>query len=230
MNKRMLMKGNEAISEAAIRAGCTLFFGYPITPQNEIPEYMARELPRRGGVFIQAESEVAAINMVYGTACAGKRVMTSSSGPGIALKGEGTSYLACAQLPCVIVDITRCGPGLGNIFPAQSDYLQVVKGMAHGDYRRIVLAPASIQEAVDLTMEAFDIADEYRNPVVVMADGMIGQMMEPVEFKEYRPRNLPPKTWAATGEHPGGRPQGDPHCRGHRRGNGTDEPRAEGEV
>jgi 2-oxoglutarate ferredoxin oxidoreductase subunit alpha len=199
MNKKILMKGNEAISEAAIRAGCNLFFGYPITPQNEIPEYMSRELPGRGGVFLQAESEIGAINMVYGAAGSGARVMTSSSGPGIALKGEGVSYIACAQLPCVIVDITRGGPGLGNISPAQSDYWQVVKGMAHGDFHNIVLAPASVQEAVDLVTDAFDLADLYRNPVVVMADGMIGQMMEPVSFGKKEKRRLPSKEWATTG-------------------------------
>jgi 2-oxoglutarate ferredoxin oxidoreductase subunit alpha len=199
MSKKILMKGNEAISEAAIRAGCTLFFGYPITPQNEIPEYMSRELPLHGGVFLQAESEIAAINMVYGASGAGARVMTSSSGPGIALKGEGVSYIACAQLPCVIVDITRGGPGLGNISPAQSDYLQVVKGMSHGDFHNIVLAPASVQEAADLVSDAFDLADLYRNPVVIMADGMIGQMMEPVEFTKRGGRSLPPKDWTTTG-------------------------------
>ncbi|MFW6180834.1 MAG: 3-methyl-2-oxobutanoate dehydrogenase subunit VorB [Spirochaetota bacterium] len=199
MGKKMLMKGNEAIAEAAIRAGCRLFFGYPITPQNEIPEYMSRELPARGGVFLQAESEIAAINMVYGAAGAGARVMTSSSGPGIALKGEGVSYIACAQLPCVIVDITRGGPGLGNISPAQSDYLHVVKGMAHGDFHNIVLAPASVQEAADLVAEAFDLADRYRNPVVLMADGMIGQMMEPVRFTGRGGGTPPPKPWATTG-------------------------------
>lgn len=199
MGKKILMKGNEAVAEAAIRAGCKFFFGYPITPQNEIPEYMSRELPKRGGVFLQAEAEFAAINMVYGAAGSGARVMTSSSSPGIALKAEGISYIAGAQLPCVIVDMVRGGPGLGNIAPAQSDYFQVTKGMAHGDFKLIVLAPASIQEAVDLMYDAFDLADLYRNPVLVLGDGMIGQMMEPVEFKDRPKKDLPPKDWATTG-------------------------------
>lgn len=200
MAKRVLMKGNEAIAEAAIQGGCQCFFGYPITPQNEIPEYMSRELPKRGGLFLQAEAEFAAINMVYGAAASGARVMTSSSGPGISLKAEGISYLACAQLPCVIVNIMRGGPALGDIAPAQGDYLQAVKGIGHGDFKLPVLAPASIQEACDLMMEAFDLADIYTNPVMVLGDGMIGQMMEPVEFKVPAPRQLPPKDWALTGK------------------------------
>ncbi len=200
MVKRVLMKGNEAIAEAAIQGGCQCFFGYPITPQNEIPEYMSRELPKRGGLFLQAEAEFAAINMVYGAAASGARVMTSSSGPGISLKTEGISYLACAQLPCVIVNIMRDGPGLGDIAPAQSDYLQAVEGIGHGDFKLPVLAPASIQEACDLMLEAFDLADIYTNPIMVLSDGMIGQMMEPVEFKEPEPRQLPPKDWALTGK------------------------------
>lgn len=188
---KVLMKGNEAVGAAAIKAGCNYFFGYPITPQNEIPEFMARELPKNGGVFLQAESEIAAINMVYGAAGAGARVMTSSSSPGIALKQEGISYIAGAELPCVIVNMVRGGPGLGGIQPAQSDYYQATRGGGNGDYRHIVYAPASIQEAVDLVMEAFDVADYYRNPVIVLGDGMIGQMMEPVEFKEPKKRELP---------------------------------------
>lgn len=194
-----LWKGNEAISEAAIKAGCRYFFGYPITPQNEIPEYMSLRLPQENGVFLQAESEVAAINMVYGAAGSGARVMTSSSSPGISLKAEGISYIAGAELPCVIVNIVRGGPGLGGIQPAQSDYFQATKGGGHGDYRLIVIAPASVQEAVDLTQEAFDLADLYRMPVMIMGDGMIGQMMEPVEFREVPKRELPEKTWATTG-------------------------------
>jgi 2-oxoglutarate ferredoxin oxidoreductase subunit alpha len=194
-----LWKGNEAIAEAAIKAGCRYFFGYPITPQNEIPEYMSLRLPQENGVFLQAESEVAAINMVYGGAGSGARVMTSSSSPGISLKAEGISYIAGAELPCVIVNIVRGGPGLGGIQPAQSDYYQATKGGGHGDYRLIVIAPSSVQEAVDLTQEAFDMADQYRIPVMIMGDGMIGQMMEPVEFKPVAKRSLPEKTWATTG-------------------------------
>lgn len=199
MGERILMKGNEAIGEAAIKAGCHYFFGYPITPQNELPAYMAKRLPKIGGVFLQAESEVAAINMVYGAAGCGVRVMTSSSSPGISLKMEGISYIAGAELPCVVVNIVRGGPGLGGIQPAQSDYFQATKGGGHGDYRMPVYAPASIQEAVDLVQEAFDVADYYRTPVMVMGDGMIGQMMEPVEFKNLPKRSLQPKTWATDG-------------------------------
>ena len=194
-----LWKGNEAIGEAAIKAGCKYFFGYPITPQNEIPEFMALKLPEVGGCFLQAESELAAINMVYGAAGAGARVMTSSSSPGISLKQEGISYLAGAELPCVIVNIVRGGPGLGGIQPAQSDYFQACKGGGHGDYRLVVLAPDSVQEAVDLVQEAFDIADFYRNPVMVMGDGMIGQVMEPVEFHPVKKRVLPSKPWVTCG-------------------------------
>lgn len=196
---KVLMKGNEAIAEAAIKAGCRAFFGYPITPQNQIPEYMSKRMPQiEGGTFLQAESEVAAINMVYGAAGAGARVMTSSSSPGISLKQEGISYIACAELPCVIVNMVRSGPGLGGILPSQGDYFQATKGGGHGDYRMIVLAPASVQEAADLVMEGFDLADKYRNPVMILGDGMIGQMMEPVEFKEAS-ANPPEKPWAATG-------------------------------
>ena len=197
---KVLMKGNEAIGAAAINAGCRFFFGYPITPQNELPEYMSRELPRVGGTYVQAESEVAAINMVYGAAGAGARVMTSSSSPGISLKQEGISYIAGAELPCVIVNVVRGGPGLGGIQPAQSDYYQATKGGGHGDYHLLVLAPANLQEAVELVEAAFDLADKYRNPVMILADGMIGQIMEPVEITPYHPpTNLPPKDWATTG-------------------------------
>lgn len=197
---KVLMKGNEAIGEAAIKAGCRYFFGYPITPQNELPEYMSRRLPQiENSAFVQAESEVAAINMVYGAAGAGVRVMTSSSSPGISLKQEGISYIAAAELPCVIVNIMRGGPGLGSIQPAQSDYLQATKGGGHGDYRLIVLAPSSVQEMADLVQDGFDLADKYRNPVMVLGDGMLGQVMEPVEFKERPPVDLPAKDWATTG-------------------------------
>lgn len=196
---KVLMKGNEAIGAAAIEAGCKYFFGYPITPQSELPEYMARELPKVDGVFLQAESEIAAINMVYGAAGSGVRVMTSSSSPGIALKQEGISYIAGAELPCVIVNIMRGGPGLGGIQPSQTDYFQSTRGGGNGDYRVVVLAPANVQELVDLIMEGFDIADQYRNPVMILGDGMIGQMMEPVEFKTPIKRELPNKDWATTG-------------------------------
>jgi len=180
---KILMKGNEAVAEAAIRAGCRLYFAYPITPQSELIEYMAKMMPKVGGTFIQAESEIAAINMVYGAAGVGKRVMTSSSTPGISLKQEGISYMAGAELPAVIVNVQRGGPGLGDIQPAQGDYFQAVKGGGHGDYQLIVLAPSSVQEFADLAADAFDLADKYRNPVMILADGMLGQMMEPVEFK-----------------------------------------------
>ncbi|PKN75479.1 MAG: 3-methyl-2-oxobutanoate dehydrogenase subunit VorB [Candidatus Cloacimonetes bacterium HGW-Cloacimonetes-2] len=183
---KVLMKGNEAVAEAAIRSGCRLYFAYPITPQSELIEYMAKMMPKVGGTFLQAESEVSAINMVYGAAGAGKRVMTSSSSPGISLKAEGISYIAGAELPAVIVNVQRGGPGLGDIQPAQGDYFQATKGGGHGDYRQIVLAPSSVQEFADMASEAFDLADKYRNPVMILADGMLGQMMEPVEFKEAR--------------------------------------------
>jgi len=196
---KTLMKGNEAIAEAAIMAGCRHFFGYPITPQNQIPEYMARRMPQVGGTFLQAESELAAINMVYGAAGAGARAMTSSSSPGISLKQEGISYIACAELPCLIVNIMRSGPGLGGILPSQGDYFQSTKGGGHGDYHIIVLAPASVQEAADMVQEGFDLADKYRIPVMIMGDGMIGQMMEPVEFKDVEQKELPEKKWAANG-------------------------------
>ncbi len=200
MSGKILMKGNEAIAEAAIRAGCRYFFGYPITPQSELPEYLARKFPEVGGVFLQAESEISAINMVYGAAGAGGRVLTSSSGPGISLKAEGLSYIAGAELPAVIVNMMRGGPGLGSIQPSQADYFQATKGTAHGDFHLLVLAPSSVQEAVDLTIEAFELADKYRNPVMVLGDGMIGQMMEPVEFtKTVDPDDLPKKKWATDG-------------------------------
>jgi 2-oxoglutarate ferredoxin oxidoreductase subunit alpha len=198
MEKRF-MTGNEAIAEAAIQAGCRYYFGYPITPQNEIPEYMSRRLPEVGGVFLQAESEIAAIYMVFGAAGAGARVMTSSSSPGISLKQEGISYIAAAELPCVIANIMRGGPGLGGIQPSQSDYFQATKGGGHGDYHLLVFAPSTIQEAVSLTMDAFDLADKYRNPVMILGDGHIGQMMEPVVFEKRPPLNLPSKEWALTG-------------------------------
>lgn len=196
---KILMKGNEAIGAAAIKAGCRFFFGYPITPQNEVPEYMSRELPKVGGTFIQAESEVAAINMVYGASGSGARVMTSSSSPGIALKQEGISYCAGAELPCLIVDIMRGGPGLGGIQPSQTDYFQATRGGGNGDYKLLVFAPANVQELVDTVMLGFEKADEYRNPVMVLADGMIGQMMEPVEFPETIQKEAPEKPWATTG-------------------------------
>ncbi len=196
---KVLMKGNEAVAKAAIAAGCDFFAGYPITPQNEIPEYMSRELPLAGGTFVQAESEIAAINMVYGAAGAGVRAMTSSSSPGISLKQEGITYIAGAELPAVIVNMMRGGPGLGSIQPAQSDYYMSTSGGGNGDYRHVVFAPASIQEAVDMVQEAFDVADYYRIPVMVVADGMIGQMMEAVEFRKPAPRELPSKTWASNG-------------------------------
>ncbi len=181
---KVLMKGNEAVAEAAIRSGCRLYFAYPITPQSELIEYMARMMPKVDGVFLQAESEVAAINMVYGAAGAGRRVMTSSSSPGISLKMEGISYIAGANLPAVIVNVQRGGPGLGDIQPAQGDYFQATKGGGHGDYHTIVLAPASVQEFADMASEAFELADNYRIPVMILSDGMLGQMMEPVEFKD----------------------------------------------
>ena len=181
---REFIKGNEAVAKAAILAGCTHYFGYPITPSSEIIQSCAALLPKIGGCFMQAESEVAAINMVYGAASCGKRVMTASSGPGISLKQEGVSYLASAELPCVIVDVMRAGPGLGNIWPEQGDYNQIVKGGGHGCYRTPVLAPSSPQEMADLTMLAFDIADRYRTPVYILTDAFTGQMMEPVEFPD----------------------------------------------
>jgi len=195
---RQLCKGNVAVVKGAILAGCTAYYGYPITPASEIAEAAALYLPQVGGTFLQAESEVAAINMVYGAAAAGVRVMTASSGPGLSLMQEGISYIAGAELPCVIVDIVRGGPGLGNIAPEQSDYLAMVKGGGHGNYRNLVLAPASVQEMADLTALAFELADEYRNPAVVLSDGFVGQMMEPLEL-QYREPKLPEKPWAVKG-------------------------------
>jgi 2-oxoglutarate ferredoxin oxidoreductase subunit alpha len=197
---KVLMKGCEAIGESAVRAGCRNFFGYPITPQTEVPEYLARRFPEVDGLFVQAESEVAAINMLYGGSGVGVRVLTTSSSPGISLMSEGLSYIAACELPVVLVNIMRAGPGLGGILPSQSDYLQATRGIGHGDFRLIVLAPSSVQEAVDLVYEAFDIADHYRNPVMIVGDGMIGQMMEPVDFPEMRKlEDLPKKEWAADG-------------------------------
>jgi len=195
---RQLCKGNVAIIKGAILAGCRSFYGYPITPASEIAESAALYIPQVGGTFLQAESEVAAINMVYGAAAAGARVMTASSGPGLSLMQEGMSYLAGSELPCVVVDVVRAGPGLGNIAPEQSDYFAIVKGGGHGNYRNIVLAPASVQEMADLTILAFELADKYRNPAVVMADGFIGQMMEALDL-EYREIPQPDKPWAVKG-------------------------------
>src|SRR6201997_2464966 len=195
---RQLCKGNVAVVKGAILAGCRAFYGYPITPASEITEYAALYLPQVGGTFLQAESEVAAINMVYGAAAAGTRVMTASSGPGLSLMQEGISYCAGSELPVVVVDIVRGGPGLGNIAPEQSDYFCTVKGGGHGNYRNIVLAPASVQEMADLTALAFELADKYRNPAVILTDGFVGQMMEPLELT-YREAKLPPKPWAVQG-------------------------------
>jgi pyruvate/2-oxoacid:ferredoxin oxidoreductase alpha subunit len=195
---KQLTKGNEAIVKAAVLAGCRAYYGYPITPASEIAEAAALYLPQAGGVFVQAESEVAAVNMLYGSAAAGVRAMSASSGPGISLMQEGFSYLAGAELPCVVADIMRAGPGLGNIAPEQGDYNQVVKGGGHGNYRTLVLAPDSVQEMADLTTLAFELADRYRNPAVVLTDGYIGQMMEPVEFGPALPVP-PPQEWAVTG-------------------------------
>lgn len=194
MTEKVLMKGNEAMAEAAMRAGCRFFFGYPITPQTELAAYMARQMPKRDGVYLQAESEVAAINMVYGAAAAGARAMTSSSSPGISLKTEGISYMAGADLPGVIINVQRGGPGLGSIQPSQSDYFQATRAMGHGDFYMPVYAPSTVQEMADLVYEAFDVADKYRTPVVILADGMLGQMMEPVILPEaIDPADLPEK-------------------------------------
>src|SRR5512133_795280 len=195
---KQLTKGNEAIVKAAVMAGCRAYYGYPITPAREIAEYAALLIPQVGGTFLQAESEVSAINMVYGAASAGKRVMTASSGPGVSLMQEGISYIAGAELPAVIVDVVRGGPGLGNIAPEQSDYNCVVKGGGHGCYRNIVLAPSSVQEMFDLTVLAFELADRYRNPVIIMTDGYVGQMQEPLEIK-LRDIEPPAKDWAVKG-------------------------------
>jgi len=198
MAERVLMKGNEAIAEAAIRAGCRHYFGYPITPQTEIAAYMAKKMPKIGGVFLQAESEIASINMVYGAAAAGMRVMTSSSSPGISLKTEGLSYIAGSDVPALVVNVQRGGPGLGGIQPSQSDYFQATKGGGHGDYRMIVLAPASVQEMASLTMKGFDLADKYLMTSMILADGTIGQMMEPISFEDAEVKQYD-KPWALTG-------------------------------
>ncbi len=199
MTKRILMCGNDAMSEAAIRAGCRFYFGYPITPQNEVAAYMSRRMPEVGGTFVQAESEIAAVNMVFGAAAVAARAMTSSSSPGISLKQEGISYLCGCELPAVIANVVRGGPGLGSIGPAQSDYFQATRGGGHGDYRTIVLAPSTVQELVDLTFISFDLADKYRNPVLILSDGILGQMMEPVLLPEPIDGDPPPKEWALTG-------------------------------
>lgn len=200
MAERKLMKGNEAIAEAAIRGGCRFYAGYPITPQNEIPEYMSWRLPQVGGHFIQAESEIAAINMVYGSAGAGGRAMTSSSSPGVSLKQEGISYICGAELPCVIINMVRSGPGLGGIQPAQGDYFQAVKGGGHGDYKMLVYGPCSVQECVDLLYDAWDKAEKYRLPVMILGDGMLGQIMEAVTLPEMKdPATFPKKEWATDG-------------------------------
>jgi len=198
MADRILMKGNEAIAEAAIRAGCRHYFGYPITPQTEIAAYMAKKMPKIGGVFLQAESEIASINMVYGAAAAGMRVMTSSSSPGVSLKAEGLSYIAGSDVPALVVNVQRGGPGLGGIQPSQSDYFQATKGGGHGDYRMIVLAPASVQEMASLTIKGFDLADKYSVTSMILADGTIGQMMEPISFEDAEVKSYD-KPWALTG-------------------------------
>jgi len=200
-----LMRGNEAVAEGAIRAGCRFYTGYPITPQNELFEYMAKRMPQAEGTFLQCESEVAGINMIWGAACTGMRAMTSSSGPGISLMSEGFTTLAAGQLPCVIVDVTRAGPGLGRIAPAQSDYRQVTKGGGHGDYHALVLGPSSTQEMAELANLAFYLADLYRNPVIILMDGMLGQMMEPVDFDLIKPLPVPEKPWALRGKGDGPR-------------------------
>ena len=198
MAEKVLMKGNEAIAEAAIQAGCRHYFGYPITPQTEVAAYMAKRMPKIGGCFLQAESEIAAINMVYGVASTGHRVMTSSSSPGISLKGEGLSYMAGAELPALVVNVQRGGPGLGGIQPSQSDYFQATRGAGHGDFHMLVLAPASVQEMADLTIKGFDLADKYRMTVMLLADGTMGQMMEPVEIHKPEMHEYD-KSWAVTG-------------------------------
>lgn len=205
MPEKVLMKGNEALAQAAISAGCRHFFGYPITPQTEVSAFMAKRMPKIGGTYLQAESEVAAINMVYGAACAGVRAMTSSSSPGISLKSEGISYIAACDLPCLIVNVQRGGPGLGGIQPSQSDYWQATKAAGHGDFHLLVLAPSSVQEMVDDVLLAFNLSDHYRMPSMILSDGMLGQMMEPVLLEQKETPKLPPKTWATNG-HSGKRP------------------------
>jgi 2-oxoglutarate ferredoxin oxidoreductase subunit alpha len=199
MAERIFVRGNEAVAMAAIDAGCLLYFGYPITPQNEIPEYLSRHLPKIGGEFIQAESEIASINMLLGAAATGTRVMTSSSSPGISLMQEGISYMAGSELPAVIVNMSRSGPGLGGIAPSQGDYFQSTRGGGHGDYRTIVLAPSSVQEIYDLTRLAFDLADRHRTPVLLLGDALIGQMKEPLTKNEKQKADVPPRDWALTG-------------------------------
>lgn len=200
MAEKVLMKGNEALAESAVRAGCRFFFGYPITPQTELAAYMSKVMPKIGGTYLQAESEVAAINMVYGASAAGARVMTSSSSPGVALKAEGISYMAGADLPGVIINIQRGGPGLGGIQPSQSDYWQATRATGHGDFQLVVYAPSTVQEMADCVYDAFDVADKYRTPVMILGDGMLGQMMEPVELPEPKdPADLPEKPWATRG-------------------------------
>ena len=198
MAEKVLMKGNEVLAESALRAGCRFFFGYPITPQTELAAYMSKRMPKVGGTFLQAESEIAAINMVYGASAAGARVMTSSSSPGISLKGEGISYMAGADLPGVIINVQRGGPGLGGIQPSQADYWQATRALGHGDFRVVVYAPSTVQEMADLAFTAFDVADQYRTPVMILADGMLGQMMEPVVMPEPRDEQVE-KPWATTG-------------------------------
>ncbi|HIS41133.1 MAG TPA: 3-methyl-2-oxobutanoate dehydrogenase subunit VorB [Candidatus Aphodovivens avistercoris] len=200
MAEKVLMKGNEALAESAIRAGCRFFFGYPITPQTELAAYMSKRMPKVGGTYLQAESEIAAINMVYGAASAGARAMTSSSSPGVSLKGEGISYMAGCDLPGVIINVQRGGPGLGGIQPSQSDYWQATRGLGHGDFHMVVFAPSTVQEMADFIFNAFDVADRYRTPVMILADGMLGQMMEPVVLPEaIDPADLPKKPWATDG-------------------------------
>jgi len=199
MKEPQLVKGNIAIAEASIKAGCLHYFGYPITPQNDIPEYLSKHLPEWGGIFVQAESEVASINMVMGASASGVRTMTSSSGPGISLMQEGMSYMAGSEIPCLVVNIMRCGPGLGGISPTQGDYFQATRGGGHGDYYNIVLAPASVQEMFDLTIKAFELADKYRNPAMILADAILGQMKEPAVLELREPGESFDKPWATTG-------------------------------
>jgi 2-oxoglutarate ferredoxin oxidoreductase subunit alpha len=199
MKEPQLVKGNVALAEAAIQAGCRYYFGYPITPQNDIPEYLSEHLPKGGGIFIQAESEIASINMVMGASATGARAMTSSSGPGISLMQEGMSYMAGSEIPCLVVNIMRCGPGLGGISPTQGDYFQATRGGGHGDYYNIVLAPASVQEMFDLTIKAFELAEKYRNPAMILADAILGQMKEPAMLEPREPVRSYDKPWAITG-------------------------------
>ncbi len=201
MAEKVLMKGNEALAEAAIQAGCRFFFGYPITPQTEVAAYMSRRMPKIGGTYLQAESEVAAINMVLGASASGARAMTSSSSPGISLKSEGISYMAGSDVPALIINVQRGGPGLGGIQPSQSDYWQATKATGHGDFQILVFAPSTVQEMVDLVSDAFDLGDKYRMPAMILADGMLGQMMEPVVLPDNQDKKLPERPWAACGHH-----------------------------